>query len=143
MPGCADRLSVLVTLFLALYTHKGVVVEQVNTMQTTSIEWVMIFGYFCMFFQACVIVLASPSTPWAQSKTDDGDDDGPDGPWVLGPRDAWYLQLTFLGLMVIVLFIYFLRARLHASLAVGDAVAGPAVLASTAAALAAASSSAA
>ena len=111
----ADRLSVLVTLFLALYTHKGVVVEQVDTRQTTSIEWVMIFGYFCMFFQACVIVLASPSTPWAHSKNDGGDDDGPDGPWVLGPRDAWYLQLTFLGLMVIVLFIYFLRARLHAS----------------------------
>ena len=117
----ADRLSVLVTLFLALYTHKGVVVAQISTMQTTSIEWVMIFGYFCMFFQACVIVLASPSSS-VEGKIDrgidyDDEDEGEGGskPWVLGPRDAWVLQLTFLGLMVLVLFFYFLRARLHAS----------------------------
>jgi hypothetical protein len=51
----ADRLSILMTLFLTLYAHKYVVLDKVETSEMTTIELVIIIGYVCMFMQGALI----------------------------------------------------------------------------------------
>jgi cytochrome c biogenesis factor len=112
-----DRLSVLVTLFLALYAHKYVLVQQINTLETTSLENVMLFGYVCMFCQAVVVVLSAPQ-PYITATTTAGSDGadneggaeeeaaGGTGPAILGPAFSFSAQVFLMLLMACSVALY-------------------------------------
>merc|ERR1719399_1941603 len=84
-----DKIQILVTLFLTLYAHKYVMVQQLNTMDMTQIEYVVILGYVCMFVQALFVFLGSE--------------------YILGSAITetmnWVVQIS-MALIVIVLIVY-------------------------------------
>ena len=103
----ADRLTYLVTLFLAMYAHKYTMVQQINTMQTTNLEWIMMVGFFCMLMQLS-FTFASGPLPM--------DDDQPP-PWPLSiriPRQwSYYCSMGVVMIMLLTLLLYWLTAQAY------------------------------
>ena len=99
--------------------------QQINSLQTTSIEYVMLFGYVCMFLQAIVVVLSAPQprfeTTSATDLTDKTgiDDDHDDGKLhinspraaILAPAFSFCAQVFLMMLMVIAVGLFTFNAR--------------------------------
>ena len=96
-----DRLGILMTLFLTLYAHKYTLVQQINTIETTAIEYVMLSGYLGIFIQCIIVVGSAPIGKNYDKKPR------------IGSRDALQLFMVVLLLMLVVVAVYSVLARRH------------------------------
>ena len=87
-----SRLGLLVTLCVALYAQKYVMVQQLKTIQTTSMEKVMLMGYVCIFMQALISVLSAPMIPISRLGWDPDD-------FFLHPFGSFLLQMMMIMAM--------------------------------------------